>query len=658
MVIQGMASPSPLRPSLPRHQSRVPGGFDTDDDLSPIKPEFDHAEDRNDYKLSGSSKVAATHRAEMDSSPLHAPKEEDMSRVEGNDSMLDEKEMARKLMDVESSFLPEISPAGPHGTSGADDTFAFGSPHLDARSGMASEKADTDRVRDRHYHPSQSPATPPESYQTPAPRRGEDTSPPVSPTGETPDHANTASLETMSSSPTAAAAARTVSRAVSMASIGGYETADEQSPSKRNEQGDEDASVDEDGTPRREEVPSRVSSRAGSPTPTKPEFSQDGDDAANGDIDDHDANTLRTRRKRPRVLNSRYASQRSSYSSRTSYTTTSTEGASDVTLGAEYALQTGGAVPFSASSGSSRPNQELSRSISLGSMASGISTQSDGEEKMRSVNSALDNLDPLLEEQVSPSMDRVRRRENGNGSGLHTPRAQSTTLDTPTETVINERVRNIEVPASMARKYQDHNRSSSPDKRNGQATPSIGRAGKNLTLKEQSSTIDKLQKENFSLKLKITFLESALDRQSDEGVKAMISENVELRTLRYNQSKELREAKRLMRGLEQKLKESEERAGQDELRTSRQTHESESEVIFLREKVETHEVEIQRLRHEAVARETEKRRLAEVIKSIGERRSGGSDLGVREEMVRTCFCKALRTRLDTHTFSRTCGRIF
>ena len=69
------------------------------------------------------------------------------------------------------------------------------------------------------------------------------------------------------------------------------------------------------------------------------------------------------------------------------------------------------------------------------------------------------------------------------------------------------------------------------------ATP-FTRSKHNLTLKEQNSKIDKLSKENFDLKLKIHFLDQALQNRSDEGVKEMISKNVQLQTDLATEKKE------------------------------------------------------------------------------------------------------------------------
>ena len=535
------------------------------------------------------------------------------------DTYLQEKEMRRRLEDVDSTFLPEISPAA---RARSDDSLVSGQPHPNTHADAVPDMPPQSDYDDRPH----SPGTPPEMYQTPAPSRGElplRTSP-------TPDtaidhgHQNTSSLETMSSSPTAAAAARTISRAVSMASMdGGYETADD---SKGGIALDDSARDTEEATPRKQHQASASSSRASSPTPTKVQELQEPSAPPTGD--DTDLDSLRTA-KRPKFLHSRMASQRSSYSSRT---TTSTEGGSDVTLGADFALQSGGAVPQRGSL-TSRPS-DFTRTISLGSMASGISDLSDRDDKIKSNEnnlSTLDEEDDTVREHILKAGDDVPE----------TPRATNGRLNTPTDTVIAQHVRDIEVPATMAREFRDRHRNASPDKRNGAPTPSVGRNGKSLTLKEQSSTIDRLMKENWDLKLKINFLDDALSRRSEEGVKAMISENVDLRTAKFKSAKEMRELKRTNRELERKLKEkTEELAKRAEAPIPQKTEPGpdaeefqfmENELTYFRERVMTYESEIEKMRHESFAQEKEKKRLAEVLKRVSES-NGGADIGIREEV--------------------------
>ena len=602
-----MASPPPTRPSLPRQQSRVPGGFDTDDDLSPIKTEFYQDEYDPAYAR---ELLVATNQTEHGHNQDYGASEDGHSVLLGNDSLIDEKEMRRRLLDVESSFLPELSPIGPSGKSGSGDDSVAETP--------------LDRFeRSTQYGNIESPDTPEENYKTPAPGKYQDL---PRPQESSPGHANTSSLETMSSSPTAAAAARTVSRAISMASVDGYETAEENSTAEPTTN-DTDALGSRETTPKHNTVLVNTSSQPGSPTPTKARFG--GADSDKGDADDEIATSLRNPKRRPKFLSSRHASQRSSYSSYTS-----NEGASDLTIGAEYALQTGGAMP-NRGSVTPRPQMDLSRSISLGSMASGVSTLSDGEDRLRSASNGLDSLHSLPEEGSSSSALQAIRSEEPP-----TPTPTARFIDHEADTVATPLPRDHEIPG-IVNGRQDGRNTSSPDRRLGLPTPATSRS-KNLTLKEQSSTIDKLQKENWDLKLKIKFMGDLINQRSEEGVNAIMSENVNLRTDKVKARKEIREQKSMIRELQfriQKMEDEKVARAREQTESSSPSRsgefaqELETEVVYLRERVETYEVEIEKLRYEGAAKDVEKRRLAEVVKSMSERKTGGSDAGAREEVV-------------------------
>lgn len=631
---------------MERQESRVPGGFETDDDLSPIESQFDLHEN-NPYEETQASKAKSTLGTVPENNvALTAPSEDGRGHTEGDTSVLEEQEMRRRLMDMDSSFLPQVSPAGRISGSGADDTFIFGGVHPPEHAMVASDEhaADQDmesittaRTGFKDENATESPMTPPGMYQTPAPDREflskveGDLNPALD--GH---HDNTSSLEEISSSPTAAAAARTISRTLSMASTGGYETANDSNHVYTDEEKASDSDANEDPTPQKPFIPSTDPSHSGSPTPTKLAFSHDGTDANNASVDGSDFDTLRSR-KRPKFLKSRMASQRSSNSS---YTTASTDGGSDTTVGADYALQSGGAAPFGGSV-RSRPSTDLSRTTSLGSMASGVSEFSDGEDRLRSVSGTLEgSLSTLDEETYSIRAEMSRDDED---SAPETPKGTSRSLNTPTETVIAQHVRDVQVPATMAREYRDRHRPPSPEKRNGAPTPSISRHGKNLTLKEQSSTIDRLMKENWDLKLKISFLNDALNRRSDEGVKAIISENVDLRTAKFQSMTETRELKRSIRELERKLQEKSDQLAES-IRNAKLEQDGFSQhpkdeqdidekVSYLTDRVMTYEIEIERMRHESTTRESERRTLADILKKVEERRGPESDIGAREETV-------------------------
>src|SRR6201999_4345492 len=127
----------------------------------------------------------------------------------------------------------------------------------------------------------------------------------------------------------------------------------------------------------------------------------------------------------------------------------------------------------------------------------------------------------------------------------------------PTDTVIAQHIQNIRVPETVAREYREKH-PQSPARSQVMSLALSNRAKSNLTLKEQNSKIDKLSKENFDLKLKIHFLDQALQNRSDEGVKEMINKNVQLQTDLANEKKENMSLRRKIRELEKKVKVQEE----------------------------------------------------------------------------------------------------
>jgi hypothetical protein len=232
-----------------------------------------------------------------------------------------------------------------------------------------------------------------------------------------------------------------------------------------------------------------------------------------------------------------------------------------------------------------------------------------------------------------------------------TPKAQNRSLVGPTDTVLAQHVRNVQVPDSVVQDFKRHHRPASPTKQAGLPTPSLGRSTKNLTLKEQSGTIDRLQKENFSLKLSVYFYSLKLDKLSDEGVKEMISENVELKTEIQVLKRDARLMRKKVRELEEELKTKEGMVHPESITppegrspTLEYAQDREEELLFLRERLEEYEIEIESMRNDAVVRESEKRRLAEHIKSMDESRAMNVDIESREQVVshastglRQCF---------------------
>lgn len=531
-------------------------------------------------------------------------------------------------MEEDSTFLPPLSPfAG----SGRYDTLTTGAS-LESPNTM--DKQDPDQEASQ-----QSLESPSGFYQTPAPGRDYPSHKPASAGSEKSEH-NNSSPDTMSSSPTARAVARKPSRTLSITSSGIHKSAHDHAQSPKTK---DQAGLEEDLTPRK--IESRRTSTTHepeSPTPTKQASLQNPNGEDLGDGSDAHRSPLPSR-KRPTFLTTRLSTQKSSFST---YTTVSTEAGSDATLNADYALQTGGAAPFG-SSISSRPRMDYSRTTSLGSMASGISGLSD-EERIRSRAGTLEGMQTLSEE--GPST--VRYEDSG---APETPRVASTSTDIPTDTVLARRVNAVEVPATVAHEYRNRHRSPSPDKRPGAQNLGINRNGRNLTLKEQSGTIDRLTKENFDLKMKITFLNDSLNKRSPEGVAGLVNENADLKASKVTSAKEIRDLKRSIRDLERTLRGKEEELAEalrkvndeDERAVSGNelSKEVEEELIYLRDRVVTYDVEIEKLRHESYKREGEKRRMAEILQS---RRTAASDAGAREEIVNLPWHESIQQLLTVH----------
>ncbi|RDL32649.1 Uncharacterized protein BP5553_09105 [Venustampulla echinocandica] len=632
-----MSASNDARPQTARKDSRkVPGGFGIDDvdDLSPDKDKFDDSIFENAPTHEQNNRIPSLDPTSLpslpppnDSSLLYSHSEDGDAGSDVLGHILDEGKMQRHLNDVESSFLPVPSPISIAENKGVDDTYLFD------RAQAPQEALHTDIALENEPHASQnqngtppmSPPTPSNAYKTPALPQDDSS---VGDESAMDAGNTTSSLETMSSSPTAAAAARTVSRAISMASAGGHEDAIDMDDSQLEEHTDSEG--DYEATPRKpmnnsllDSCDERSTLRRHLSSNSLHSFSVDAGSTPGAAL------TRTQSGRRPKFLRSRHASQRSSVSS--FITNPDSRDGSDITLGADYALQSGGAVPTTGFSRNS--SLALSRSISLGSIASGIEDYSGNVDASRGLDGSLATL---TEEEQNRD-----RRGTENGSPPETPRATSRSMAAPTDTIIARHVRNVQVPESLAKEYRSKSDVSSPNKRSGFAAASLGRNGKNLTLKEQSSTIERLSKENFDLKLKVMFLSDRLDKVSEEGVKEMISENVELKTGLAVMQRDNKALKRKVKELEKQLQNDEDRPGTARSGTStgdnspqwfdhEGAHEREEELLYLRERVEEYATETETLRSEAIARENEKRNLAEVVRSMGERR--GQTIDAREEM--------------------------
>ncbi|KAF4126235.1 DNA repair exonuclease SbcCD ATPase subunit [Geosmithia morbida] len=582
-----------------------------------------HHDDQPDHDDSVATAEAAStaddhpDTSHIDSSSFEAAP---MDPSRGPDESVSEDVVREHFKDVESSFLSTLSPILTVSNSaggGADDTYVFDSPN----------KADMQQT-----------------HRAPQDQEPEST---------------TNIVERLDSSPTAAATARTVSRALGMASGANNNSNNNNnsSISSNDNNNNDNKSSTTDCDPAKAAAAhtplikssSHQSASVESFSEVEDEVRPGFDDSTGGGDDEGllwsqsypnrqdgastaGSNTIRG--KRPRYLRSRYGSQRSSTSSFT--TNPESHDGSDVTTlghGADYALQSGGAVP-TALGASSRPASGsvnmLARTVSMGSVASGFDDSLGQLETLPEVASPTREQTPLFED--------VARTPKPSRENLNTA---------PTDTVIAQHVKNVHVPESLAREYKFENNLETPrNNRSSYATTTgsgttTGRAGKSLTLKEQSSTIERLSKENFDLKLKVMFLSDRLDKLSEEGIKEMISENVDLKTGLAVFQRDNKVLRRRIKELERQQRDDDERPStarsgasstdQTARMYDEEAQEKEEELVFLRERVEEYATEIERLRTDNTNSEAEKRRMSDMLRSSMTADRAGESVGRQEE---------------------------
>ncbi|OJJ43365.1 hypothetical protein ASPZODRAFT_146079 [Penicilliopsis zonata CBS 506.65] len=648
---------------------------------SMVLPSLTDRDDSSSFLADHDIDTVADADADPDAEHEHGHEHEHDHEPEYNQTYIEEKEMRRKLMEMESSFLPEpstIEIASTGQRQGMDDTFLVGVEDYTNPERKYDDDYDDDGVSGNRNNllPSvdgvQLSFVSQNTQNEELPEIIEESHLDLN----TPSHKDNSTLLDVSppSSPAAAAAARNDFRTYSFSSSNRGASVihipqEQQEQQRQQEEGQQEhPSTDADNI-------AGLGAGIFSRTVLKQSnlFADIVPEAEADTAAARSSSSSSVRGSRPKYLSSRQSSHRLSYSSVASTNTETTN--SDATLGADYALQSGGAVPGSHNGSQTAKRNILARSVSLGSMASGISGYSEEnilEKRNPSTGggggSLVDGgLQTLNEEEVSTSRpgssSHQEEARTAEETAPMTPRAkQPPTLQLQqhqeqqqqqqqqqqqtqapqdfsalTDTAITERVKDIQVPGSFARQFREKF-----DQRTGAPpTPAFARSGKTMTLKEQSSTIDRLSKENFDLKMRIHFLNEALNKRSEEGIKEMISENVELKSDKLRLQKEHQSLKRKLRDLEKQLRDRDQQSDRGSMINNdpdapsedddRADPAQEEEILFLRERMETYEIEIDRLRSESIARESEKRRLAEMVKSLSDNRTIGSDVGAREE---------------------------
>ena len=510
------------RPSLLRLRSQVPGSFNTEDELSPIKTSFDF--DETHQILLHNSSSPGVPLFSNDSS-LRLPEHDDMSGASFEGRATDDSNEKAIVMDEDSNFSMIASSTVSQVHSGGDAQLVHTTPpsKRHASSYVAGDSplsVETQKKHDRDLNDA-SVSTPPISrvLQSSPPNHlasssptlssklsTQSTQPPVDTTDREQAHSSTHSQTSIartttfhtyqsrseswndsshfpSTSPSqyqTPAAPRSTSRVPSVASLGGYETAEEQgtSPSLNTAQ----ATTQEDpSTPKLSHLLRHTSSVT--PTPTKAILQPSSEDSqTQSAMLGHGEDEL------DRILRNFVP-------------------VTPCPLPPEYY------------------------------------EYSDSEDSLPHFS---DELEPRKWDTDGNPVDWTPQRipkqpkaEEQSESDAFLAIAQG--APTPTNTVAG--------PSKKANGKRLRAKDYHPK---GNALPS-----NRLSIRDQNTAIDRLMKDNFDLRMKTTYLQRLVDQMDNEEVKKIVKQNSELLSENIQSAKAARELKRSIRDLEAKLKTSE-----------------------------------------------------------------------------------------------------
>ncbi|KAK5172888.1 uncharacterized protein LTR77_003009 [Saxophila tyrrhenica] len=544
---------------------------------------------------------------------------------------MDEHEMRRHFMDVESSFVPDALPVHgqqQEGRLGVDDTYLeLGKPGHTPPPDEMFETFSGRRSRSHHLHR-------PEQHEewttksTHGEGSGDEDDEEDYENQDESSHAGDG--EDKSISPAAAAAQRGHTRNVSTASVQRIMSGHARRISIE--------SSSRPTTPSTQRPTSKGSTIRPGSSPMQPP------NAGNSTRSSTRSDTQINGASVPSRFSSRSAFQRqASHHSAASATTMDSEfSLSEASDNADFALQTGGSMSRNSNLGGG--SMRLDQLARLPSFASAYpETEADTAPGLsRGLSRGFSNS-------ILTGMRRGRS-DNDENQEPETPIVRADHAQAPTDTVIAQHVQSIQVPETIARDFRARNRSLSPNKQRPsssgtQATTFQGVPRRTLTLKEQNSKIDKLTKENFDLKLKIHFLDQALQSRSEDGVKDLINQNVQFQTDLANERKESQTMRRKMRELERRVQEQEEALAQAQAQQEQQKErqdedddddptlqaEMHEEILYLRQQLDHSENKVTTLTEDVMTKELEKRKMAEHMRSMAGSR-GEDTAGMKETM--------------------------
>ncbi|TRX90527.1 hypothetical protein FHL15_008500 [Xylaria flabelliformis] len=212
---------------------------------------------------------------------------------------------------------------------------------------------------------------------------------------------------------------------------------------------------------------------------------------------------------------------------------------------------------------------------------------------------------PMLK---SATRNSARRRGKENTNGLTTPALGKIDEDmdmtnVPVESSLYGPSRNLSYVATTPMPEVDASSTAStplvqPTRRGGDKGPL--QDGNQLSLREQENVIDKIEKENFGLKLKIHFLEEALRKTGPGFSEAALKENTELKVDKVTMQRELSKYKKHLASAEKDLETYQQQIldVQEKAKKKYADQSQKAENDALRHRLEEREAEISQLQQQ------------------------------------------------------------
>ncbi|KKY30437.1 putative tropomyosin-1 alpha chain [Diaporthe ampelina] len=218
------------------------------------------------------------------------------------------------------------------------------------------------------------------------------------------------------------------------------------------------------------------------------------------------------------------------------------------------------------------------------------------------------------------------RRRSGKENGLTTP-----ALGKISEDMTPVQVGESSMYRSRDQSYVDRTPLPEADSDSTASTPMIMRRGKGrdggplqdgqqLSLREQENVIDKIEKENFGLKLKIHFLEEALRKAGPGFGEAALKENTELKVDKVTMSRELQRYKKHLTSAEKDLENYRQQMAQmhESVRNKQGSHDHSAELEKLRRDLEEKDADLEDMQHQIQSDHQNVDRVAKLQDEIGD----------------------------------------